>query len=205
MPLARPQHLHVRPPSACAASVTSTRVPPSLLALLKSHLHPTACAVESHPPASCSLLPHACTKCHTPHHHRPPTAHPRSFGKTYLGKYSDQASVPQAAAFYPSSNYYDDLSVAASWLYQATGEGAYLTEAVAHYATHLTKDGYPWNNFGWDTNSWAAAILLAKITGQASYATRVQVRQLQQFRRPEARGRTVPPVSRWVVLGDATC
>jgi hypothetical protein len=102
---------------------------------------------------------------------------PRSFGTTYTGKYSD--SVPQAASFYSSSNYREDLSFAASWLHQATSEAAYLTDAATHFTNSVNSEGTPWNNFGWDTNHWAAALMLAKspISTQ-TYVTRIQVRYL---------------------------
>jgi endoglucanase len=99
---------------------------------------------------------------------------PHRFGKTYIGKYS--TSVPDAAPFYRSANMYDDLSVAATWLHIATGNATYLSEATAFFAKHIAEEGSPWNNFGWDTQTWAAAILLAKTTQQSSYNSRIQVR-----------------------------
>lgn len=51
-----------------------------------------------------------------------------TFAKTYQGKYSD--SIPDAAKFYRSwSGYKDELAWAAAWLYYATGDSSYLTDA----------------------------------------------------------------------------
>ncbi|XP_057291486.1 uncharacterized protein LOC130614103 [Hydractinia symbiolongicarpus] len=52
------------------------------------------------------------------------------FAKTYKGKYSD--SISDAKVFYNSwSGYYDELAWAASWLYYATNDLIYLTDAEA--------------------------------------------------------------------------
>ncbi len=42
-----------------------------------------------------------------------------------------------ALALYNDTSYYDDLTFAATWLYRATGDSAYLTEAEAWYVKHL--------------------------------------------------------------------
>ena len=44
-------------------------------------------------------------------------------GTTFLGKYSDSI---KAAYVYPSSNFYDDLTWAACWMYRKTGEQQFL-------------------------------------------------------------------------------
>lgn len=45
-------------------------------------------------------------------------------GTTFQGKYSDSI---KAAYVYPSSNFLDDLTWAAAWLYRKTGEQQFLT------------------------------------------------------------------------------
>ena len=42
-----------------------------------------------------------------------------------------------AIALYNDTSYYDDLTFAATWLYKATGDSAYLTEAETWYVAHL--------------------------------------------------------------------
>ena len=42
-----------------------------------------------------------------------------------------------AVALYNDTSYYDDLTFAATWLYRATGDSAYLTEAETWYVAHL--------------------------------------------------------------------
>lgn len=44
-------------------------------------------------------------------------------GTTFQGKYSDSI---KAAYVYPSSNFLDDLTWAAAWLYRKTGEQQFL-------------------------------------------------------------------------------
>ena len=42
-----------------------------------------------------------------------------------------------AIALYNDTTYYDDLIFAATWLYKASGDNAYLTDAEAFYVKHL--------------------------------------------------------------------
>jgi hypothetical protein len=98
------------------------------------------------------------------------------FGKTYLGKYSD--SVPQAASFYKSDTMYDDLAYAAIWLHYATGEAAYLQEALSHMSTHMASES-AWNSFDWNANSWGASMMIAKLTKDPTHTQRMQVRHLE--------------------------
>ena len=41
-----------------------------------------------------------------------------------------------AAGLYNDTSYYDDLTFAATWMYKATGDAGYLTEAEAFYVKH---------------------------------------------------------------------
>ena len=51
-------------------------------------------------------------------------------GTTFQGKYSDSI---KAAYVYPSSNFLDDLSWGAAWLYRKTGEQQFLSVTVQPY------------------------------------------------------------------------
>lgn len=42
-----------------------------------------------------------------------------------------------AIALYNDTSYYDDLTFAATWLYRATGDSDYLSQAEAWYVAHL--------------------------------------------------------------------
>ncbi|SEB05567.1 endoglucanase Cel9A [Paenibacillus sp. 276b] len=90
-----------------------------------------------------------------------------SFADTYRGKYSD--CITNAQSFYNSwTGYYDELAWAATWLYMATNDSAYLSKAIAT-ANLWQADGqngnwaYTWTQ-GWDDKHYGAQILLARIT-----------------------------------------
>ena len=78
-----------------------------------------------------------------------------TFADEFRGKYSD--SIPQAAGVYPSSGFEDDLAFAAVWLYRATLEQRFLTDA----RTHFGNLGYVGTVFSWDDVSAGVALLLA--------------------------------------------
>jgi hypothetical protein len=86
----------------------------------------------------------------------------RRFASSYHGKYS--VAVPDAAAFYPSSNWMDDVAFNALWLYMRTGDAKYKAEGLAWYMKHYNQEEGKgvWNNFDWDSNSWGAALLLTR-------------------------------------------
>lgn len=77
--------------------------------VLTSMRHST---VHSRPPPCCTHLPCCHTITVTTTH--PPLTLIR-FATTYTGKYS--VSVPDAGAFYPSSNWMDDVAYNALWLF----------------------------------------------------------------------------------------
>ncbi|XP_041378951.1 endoglucanase A-like [Gigantopelta aegis] len=87
------------------------------------------------------------------------------FAVRNTGIYS--VSVPQAHTAYGSSGYKDELSLAAVWLYKATGEQHYLDAAVDSKPTWV-----PWA-LDWDDKSAAAALLIYQETGGASFRTLV--------------------------------
>ncbi|XP_050412652.1 endoglucanase E-4 [Patella vulgata] len=75
-----------------------------------------------------------------------------AFGKAYPGIYS--ASVTAAAGFYVSSGYKDEMCVGAVWLYKATQDKAYLTDAWGYN----TNSGAP--GFSWDSKTIECQIML---------------------------------------------
>jgi endoglucanase len=103
-----------------------------------------------------------------------------TFAHTYLGKYSDCPTLsPEVSGFYQSfSGYWDELVWSALWLYQATGNQTYLTNAI-NDTSHLslqqgtTFPSYQWT-IGWDDKSYGDYLLLALLTGQQTYADDVQ-------------------------------
>ncbi len=94
------------------------------------------------------------------------------FADTYRGRYSD--AISDATAFYNSwSGYNDELVWGAIWLYRATGDAAYLNDAVAKYNDLNTEQGtniksYKWT-LAWDDKSYGCYALLAQLTGQSQY------------------------------------
>ena len=86
-----------------------------------------------------------------------------AFSEAYKGSYN--VSVPQGAQFYKSwSGFKDELSWAASWLYEATGDSVYLDKAEAYY-----KPASAYWSFGWDGKALGTAVRLAEFTGDARY------------------------------------
>ena len=68
--------------------------------------------------------------------------------------------------------YEDELIWAAAWLYKATGTQSYLTYATNGYSSQ----GYSSDTevLSWDDKGAGIKILLAQLTGKASYLTDVQ-------------------------------
>lgn len=77
------------------------------------------------------------------------------FGKTYLGLYSN--SITDAANFYRSYHYKDELAWAAAMLYQATEKASYLEEAKQMMNVLPQQTELSWNEKG-----IAAALLVYK-------------------------------------------
>jgi endoglucanase len=93
-----------------------------------------------------------------------------NFADNYRGKYSD--CITDAAAFYNSwSGYNDELVWGALWLYRATGDSAYLTKAQSSYA-NMSQD-FKWTQ-NWDDKSYGSRVLLATLTGNATYRQGVE-------------------------------
>lgn len=86
-----------------------------------------------------------------------------AFALKYKGLYS--TSVNQAAAYYRSNAYEDDLTWGAAWLYRATRESQYLTEAEKWY---LQGEVPAWGQ-SWDDKNAGNMIMLYNLTGNQKY------------------------------------
>merc|ERR1719322_1787122 len=85
------------------------------------------------------------------------------FATQYEGKYSD--SISDAANFYNSYDYNDELAWGAAWLYKATGEQSYLDTAEEIVNSNYMCD-YSNLWFGWDNKLAGIQVLMYDITGQ---------------------------------------
>ena len=91
-----------------------------------------------------------------------------AFADNYRGRYSD--SIPEAQTFYNSwSGYTDELAWGAAWLYRATGEQQYLTQAQQNYAGVDIN----WTH-NWDNKSHGTGVLLSQATGEQRYRNDVE-------------------------------
>jgi hypothetical protein len=96
-----------------------------------------------------------------------------TFADTYKGKYSD--SITDAAKFYNSSGYEDELGWAATWLYKATKAAGntnttYLNKAESYYSSKYLGT---WTQT-WDDKSYGAMVLLAQESSNTRYRTEVE-------------------------------
>lgn len=87
-----------------------------------------------------------------------------TFAEKFKGKYSD--AVTNAAAFYRSVNYNDELSWGALWLHKATNDSSYLPLAEKYYA--LSEPPPAWAQ-SWDEKNTGNMILLYEATGKSQY------------------------------------
>ncbi|WP_454044316.1 glycoside hydrolase family 9 protein [Cellulosimicrobium sp. Marseille-Q8652] len=93
------------------------------------------------------------------------------FADTYRGRYSD--CVPVGSFYNSWSGYQDELVWGAYWLYEATGDPAYLVKAETEYAGLSTEPqtstrSYRWT-IAWDDKTYGAYALLAQATGKQQY------------------------------------
>jgi hypothetical protein len=95
-----------------------------------------------------------------------------TFGKAYPGRYTD--GFEPARAYYRSVSYLDDMAFAAAWLWRATGQAAYLTDARAYLRRHLAEEGMPWAGVDWDNQGRLAAVLLKSLDRTAPAADRAR-------------------------------
>ncbi len=93
-------------------------------------------------------------------------SHAKSLYKFARDTKSD-AGYTAANGFYNSwSGFYDELAWAGLWLYQATGEETYLSNAKSDYEN--ADLNYKWA-MCWDDVHVGAAVMLAKLTGDKKY------------------------------------
>nr|AMH40366.1 glycoside hydrolase family 9 [Medauroidea extradentata] len=90
-----------------------------------------------------------------------------SFAYKYRGKYSD--AFTDVEGCYNSSGYEDELVWGAAWLYRATEDKTYLTYVDKEYTPIQYYIG-----FSWDQKAGGADVLLAKITGDSKYLTKMK-------------------------------
>ncbi|XP_033764174.1 endoglucanase G-like [Pecten maximus] len=90
------------------------------------------------------------------------------FAVTYKGIYSN--SVNEAAAYYRSSAYEDELCWGALWLYMATNKSSYLTDAKTYYPSEAGPD---WGQ-SWDDKGAGCQILMYNITGEQKYKDNIE-------------------------------
>lgn len=97
------------------------------------------------------------------------------FANNYRGKYSD--SITDASEYYYSYGvYFDELAWAAVWLYRATDNRSYLTDAESHY---LQTSGANVGEFSWAEKTPGVQVLLAEYADEPNKSTYRQ--HLQQF------------------------
>ena len=90
----------------------------------------------------------------------------------FAAETKSDAGYTAANGFYTShSGFYDELTWAAAWLYIATGDEKYLTDAKTYFAQADTNP--KWAHC-WDNVSIGAATLLAMETGDSTYAQLVE-------------------------------
>jgi len=101
-----------------------------------------------------------------------------SFADTYRGTYNDCAG--DAAGYYSSSGYIDELMWSALWLHKATiatnpGYGdAYLADAEQIFASDSTmQNAIGWTQ-NWDDKKYGSYVLLAQLTGNSIYTEDVE-------------------------------
>lgn len=93
-------------------------------------------------------------------------------GYNYRGFYHD--SIPDAANYYKSWGYNDELVWGSSWLYRATGEQQFLTAAKNDYVTFGMKSMAPGQSFDWDQKSPGVLLNMYRATGESQYLSDAQ-------------------------------
>ncbi|EGC31204.1 hypothetical protein DICPUDRAFT_40261, partial [Dictyostelium purpureum] len=83
--------------------------------------------------------------------------------------YSD--SITAAAGFYTSGGYNDEIAWASAWLYKATGDEIYHTNAATYYANNDVQYA---NQLSWDQKGVATGMLLYQLDGDSTYKTNVE-------------------------------
>lgn len=90
----------------------------------------------------------------------------------FADKYKSDSGYTAANGFYNSwSGFYDELSWAGAWLYIATEDRSYLDKACTYYSK--AGQDFDWS-MCWDDVHIGAAVLLSRLTGQATYSQAVE-------------------------------
>ncbi|KAJ9594064.1 hypothetical protein L9F63_014507, partial [Diploptera punctata] len=92
------------------------------------------------------------------------------FATQYRGLYHE--AIKGAAQYYESTDYGDELTWAAAWLYKATDDSQYLDEAEHHYMKFRLKERP--NEFFYNKKVAGVQILLAQLTRQPEYMEAAQ-------------------------------
>ncbi|KAK9826822.1 hypothetical protein WJX81_004238 [Elliptochloris bilobata] len=88
----------------------------------------------------------------------------------------DQQFQGSMVYWYNSTSYRDDLAWAASWMYKATGDQAYLADAYSYWTQHVNMEG----DFDlrylvdWDNIIYPTTVLLAQLTDDKAFHTGAQ-------------------------------
>ena len=94
-------------------------------------------------------------------------------------------SVPDALLGYPSSEYLDDMAWGAAWLYKATNNATYLSDAQAFFdaaqtdTTMSATTPLAWN---WDNQLPGVAFLLAEFSQWQNQTIIAEVSQFSNIR-----------------------
>lgn len=83
-----------------------------------------------------------------------------NFADKYRGSYS--VSIPEVQKYYNSTGYGDELLWAASWLYHATGDQAYLKYTVQNGKAFANWGSPTW--FSWDNKLAGTQVLLSRVS-----------------------------------------
>lgn len=83
-----------------------------------------------------------------------------NFADKYRGSYS--VSIPEVQKYYNSTGYGDELLWAASWLYHATGDQAYLKYTVQNGNAFANWGSPTW--FSWDNKLAGTQVLLSRVS-----------------------------------------
>ncbi|KAK9785109.1 hypothetical protein WJX73_003901 [Symbiochloris irregularis] len=84
----------------------------------------------------------------------------------------DQVFKGSMVGFYNSTSYFDDLAWAAAWLYKATRDPEYLSDAMIWYNEHLDGNENLFDNqylVNWDNLIWPVNVLLAELTDRKDF------------------------------------
>nr|AXQ39856.1 beta-1,4-endoglucanase [Reticulitermes flavipes] len=92
------------------------------------------------------------------------------FASQYRGLYHE--AIKGAAQYYESTDYGDELTWAAAWLYKATDDPQFLDEAEHHYMKFRLKERP--NEFFYNKKVAGVQILLAQLTRQPDYMEAAQ-------------------------------